>query len=174
MKTFIIQVNHELVPFELNGMTSIRMDLVARCVNSALWLDHDLRRDTIVYFCFKNNKVVKIDGHIRGMNPDERNVGSFFRYLLEGRKFPGIELSEESFIGVVEKFKDSDVYVMDINGKPMNVVKFRENPVFILGDDIGVTEKVKGEKITLGPKSYLTSHCIVIIQNYFDRVELWP
>jgi len=56
MKDFII-IGHKAVtaPFSLNDLpgTAGRMDILCRCVNAALFLSHDLRRDVRVYLVLK-------------------------------------------------------------------------------------------------------------------------
>lgn len=172
MRTFVIQLNHPLEPFELNNLTSARMDLVARCVNASLWLDHDIRRDVVVYFCFSNNVSVRIDGGVRNMNPDERNIASFFKYLQEGKTFPGISLHGIGFEDVMKEFVGRKKYALDINGKKVADIKLSKDAVFVLGDNIGLTKDVDADKISLGPKSYLTSHCIAILNVRLDVLGL--
>ncbi|NYZ79802.1 hypothetical protein H0N95_00960 [Candidatus Micrarchaeota archaeon] len=165
-------MNHPLEAFELNNLTSARMDLVARCVNAALWLDHDIRRDVVVYFCFSNKIAIRIDGGVRNMNPDERNIASFFKHIQEGKSFPGISLHGVGFDDVMREFEKSKKYVLDIKGKSVDKAKFAKDAVFILGDDVGLMKDVDADKISLGPKSYLTSHCITVLNVRLDVLGL--
>ncbi|MEM0372479.1 MAG: hypothetical protein QXO69_01420 [archaeon] len=179
MATFIVKVNHPLEPFELNNLTSARMDLVARCVNAALWLDHGIRRDVVVYFCFSNNITVRIDGRVRNMNPDERNIASFFKHIQGGKSFPGISLNRAGLWDVVAEAKARNCFVLDKNG--IDISEFTKNhsiqdSVFLLGDDIGLSKKevVKASELgfvplSIGPKSYFTSQCICFLNIWLDR-----
>lgn len=169
MRRFIIQMNHPLVDFELNNLTESRMDLVARCVNSSLWLDHEIRRDVEIIFCFSNSKTIRINGEIRGMHPDERNITSFLKLLISGRRFPGIFLESKDLLDVINERKGKR-YILDIKGKDIEKEKVDKNADFVLGDDAGLTFKPRADKISLGKVSYLTSHCITIINNRIDRL----
>ena len=160
-------MNRDLREVELNNLTEGRTDLLARCVNAALWLDRDIRRDVEIIFCFSNGKTVRINGDVRQMRPDERNIGGFIKGIMNGKRYPGICLEEQSFDDVLKKYPQR--YSMDIGGTPLGAAEIRE-AVFVLGDDEGLPES-GGEKISVGPRSYLTSHCIVAINNHLDKVE---
>jgi len=166
-------MNHELVPFSLNNLPEHRIDLAARCINAAFWLDHDIRRDVVIYFHFKNNKVVRIDGKVKNMNPDERNISSFFLHIQEGKTYPGIQLSEKTFDELISEF--SDVYYTDANGEDFTKTEFVQDVVFVFGDNKGYEDHSTPEdakKLNLGPKSYITSHCIAVLNNHLDRLSL--
>ncbi len=172
MRFFLVKLNHELEDFNLNNLTSQRIDLVARCINAALWLDKNIRRDVKIIFHFKNNKVIEVDGKIKGMRPDERSIAGFIKHLLEGKKYPGIKLYESSFEELVENQEHKKVFLLDLKGKPIEEEKELKDSLFILGDDKGINLNFGAEKLSLGPKSYLTSHCIVVINNYLDKLEV--
>ncbi|MDW7776289.1 MAG: tRNA (pseudouridine(54)-N(1))-methyltransferase TrmY [Methanosarcinales archaeon] len=92
MREFIV-VGHRAVTdgqFSLNDLpgSAGRMDIMCRCVNSALFLSHDLRRDTVIYLVLLGvpgpSKIVKISGRdVRYLNPDERSSGSLIKKALE-------------------------------------------------------------------------------------------
>ena len=57
--------------------TSGRIDILLRCLRSALLVSHGLRRDTVVYLVLCGGalapRVLRVDGrHIRFVRPDER------------------------------------------------------------------------------------------------------
>ena len=69
MKDFII-IGHKAVTgtFSLNDLPGAagRMDILCRCVNAALFLSHDLRRDVRVFLVLKGEpsppKLIRFDG----------------------------------------------------------------------------------------------------------------
>jgi len=171
MRTFIMKVNHPLENFELNNLTKNRIDMVTRVINSVFWIDHNIRKEVQLFLCFKNNKTLHYKPIFKNMNPDERNIASFIKYILEGRKFPGITLKEKSFEEIISQFNIQDIYFLDSKGKKLTEKKLKPNPVFILGDNKGYEDyKIPEQaiKINIGSKSYLTSHCIAYLNIYMD------
>ncbi|MCX9015196.1 MAG: tRNA (pseudouridine(54)-N(1))-methyltransferase TrmY, partial [Candidatus Methanoperedens sp.] len=91
MSSFII-IGHKAAtePFSLNDLpgSAGRMDILCRCVNAALFLSHDLRRDVRVYLILKGDpappKIIRFDGaDVRYLSPDERSAASLIRKALE-------------------------------------------------------------------------------------------
>lgn len=171
MRTFIVKLNHPLEKFELNNLPQNRMDLVARCINSAFWLGHGLRNDITMYFCFSNGKAFYIDSKIKKMWPDERNVCSYIQKTLEGRKFPGIKLLEKSFGEVIAEHADEKTYFLERGGIDIFVARPEENAIFVLGDDKGIEIPKNANVICIGSNAYLTSHCITVVNNFLDRTK---
>ncbi len=171
MRTFILKINHPLEDFELNNLTQNRIDMVARIISTVFWIDHEIREDAQLYLCFNNNKVLHYKPPFRNMNIDERNVASFIKHTLAGRKFPGIRLLEQGFQDILSQFKEEDKIFLDASGEKITEMKLPENPVFIIGDDKGygdysLPESVK--KANIGSKSYIASHCIAFLNIYLD------
>ena len=153
MTIFIVKLNHELKDFQLNNLPENRMDLVARCVNSALWLDHDIRRNVEVLFHFSNNKIVRIKGgDIRQMRPDERNITSFFKHILNGKRYPGIELTEMNFEDLLKLEKTEEMFILEKEG--IDITKYThgnltQGAVFVLGDDVGLSNDYGLKKLRI-------------------------
>ena len=164
-----------------------RMDLVARCICNALWISHDLRRDTRIHIIAYGRPnpplCITFDGStLRRVSPDERNIASWIRKALKaesGRKAnPGITVKKRGFQELVKELEAEGkfFYVMHERGRSIDDVEIHENPVFILGDHIGLPKKEESfverfphEKLSLGNISYLTSQCITIIHYILDK-----
>ncbi len=173
MRTFIIKINHPLADFALNNLTKNRVDMVARIINSVFWLDHEIREEAQLFLCFQNNKILHYKPPFKNMNPDERNLSSFIKYSLEGRKFPGITLIEKSFEQKLKEELDEGkgLIFLDSTGEDIQKQEIRKEAVFVLGDDkgYGAYEIPKeAKKVKIGSKSYLTSHCISYLNIYLD------
>ena len=73
------------------------------------------------------------------------------------------------------KANKSPIYVLEEGGKDILEVDVGENPVFVLGDHIGLPRKVEGfalrygEKVSLGKRPYLAASCITVINYLLDR-----
>ncbi len=167
-----------------------RLDIIARAVNSALWLSHSLRRDVVfhtILFGEPNPPIyIKITGEkVRKVQPDERNITIFLKKAIErfeeGRVVqttPGIFSCRKSFEELVEENKSCDFYILCEDGEDISSVDISENAFFVLGDkedisddEVKVLEDAGAKKISLGKTPYLTSHCIGFLNVYLDRIE---
>ncbi len=166
-----------------------RIDLLARCVNSALWVSHGIRRDVVFHTILQGKpdppKYIRFEGDkLKKVPPDERGIALFIQKALEryqeGKEIestPGIFVSKKSLQEVVKENSDKEIYILHEKGIPINEVEIGENPFFILGDHIGLPKKDEkfclrfGKKVSLGKKSYLASHCITIVNYLLDQRE---
>jgi tRNA (pseudouridine54-N1)-methyltransferase len=195
MKDFII-IGHKAVtiPFSLKDLPGAgRMDLLCRCVNAALFLSHDLRRDVRVYLVLKGGmpeKLIRFEGsRLRYLSPDERSAASLINKALEKNaqdfwteSTPGVSIRKGDFDDLLAELKTPHLNAgiitylredgMDIRGK-----KFEE-PLFVLGDHEGLTgdeeriiEGYEHEIVSVGPLSLHAEHCIVLLHNEMDRLE---
>ena len=161
-----------------------RMDLVARCVGNALWLSHAVRRDTCIHVvaCGEPHPPVVITfagERLRGVSPDERNIAAWIQKTLAGtRRNPGIRVRDLRFQELIEELADDGTffYILHEEGNELGTRALNEDAAFVLGDHLGLppiegafVERFAHEKISLGPISYLASHCITILHYELDR-----
>lgn len=164
-----------------------RLDLVCRCITSALWTSHKARDNTKFFvnlngptrapvtICFNGSKLIKV-------YVDEKTNARWIQKLLslkfgkDWMNVEGTDISRKSFQDVIKE-TDQNIYVLHERGTPINEVKFKENPMIVLGDQVGLPEKEEkfalryGEKISLGKNVYLASSCISIINWVLDQRE---
>jgi len=195
MRDFVI-IAHKAVTkgdFSLNDMpgSAGRMDILCRCINSSLFLSHDLRRDVQVHLVLLGDpdpgKIVRFDGeYIRYLNPDERSAGSLIKKALqkeagerETRSTPGVFMRRGGLDTLLSEFSEKGrrfIYLHE-NGKDIREMPdLSDDAVFILGDHVGVTEEEEqmidekgSETISLGPIPLHADHCIILINNEIDR-----
>ncbi len=191
MKDFII-IGHKAVtaPFSLNDLPGAagRMDILCRCVNAALFLSHDLRRDVRVYLVLKGEpappKLICFNGAaVRYLSPDERSAASLIKRALEKNaqdfwteSTPGVSIRKGELVDLLSELNKKITYLRE-DGEDMRGKSFEE-PLFVLGDNLGVTydeekliEVYKHEVVSVGPLSLHADHCIVILHNEMDRLE---
>ena len=170
-----------------------RLDVLVRCVNSAFFLSHDLRKDSEIYLILEGGtdapKTVRFYGpEMKYLNPDERSTASLIRNALlkkpkdkdEVRSTPGVYISRMSFADVMEKLSGTCRFIyLREDGTDVREYEFPEEPCYILGDDRDPTEEEEQimsaypyDKICLGPVSYHANHCMVIVLNEMDRREI--
>lgn len=168
-----------------------RLDVLVRCVNSALFLSHGIRRDCEAYLVLQGGedapKTVVFRGEsVKYLNPDERSTASLIRNALmkplgeeEIQSTPGVYVSRRSLAQVLDELsaKGRIVYLRE-DGEDCRGYEFPGDPVFVLGDDRDPTPEEEAlleshgpDRIRLGPLSLHANHCITIVQNEMDRRE---
>ena len=166
-----------------------RLDIVARCINAAFWLSYGIRKNVIFHTILHGEPnapvYIRLEGEkLRKVSPDERSIAIFIGKALkkfdeecEIESTPGIFVARKSFEELLEENKDKNFYLLDENGEDIENVEIR-NPFFILGDNLDVLPEEKeiairhGAKVvSIGKKSYMSSHCIAVLNWWMDRYE---
>ena len=167
-----------------------RIDVLARAVNTALFLSHAIREDSQVVLhllggpgpprriCFEGNTV-------RGLHPDERAIaGQIGRALKEpvpaiGHKselHSGFWHSGGSIKQTIAEWNNEDVsiFVLDADGEQISEISDQKGPIgFVLSDDQPFSEtdldSLEGcQPLSLG-EQWLQGHaCISIIHHLLD------
>jgi len=74
--------------YDVNYLLKGRVDVLCRCINSALWISKGVRKDTTIYLMlFPNNSVIgttiEVSGkHVIELNPDERTIALYLQRAL--------------------------------------------------------------------------------------------
>jgi tRNA (pseudouridine54-N1)-methyltransferase len=170
--------------FSLNDMPggAGRMDVLCRCVNSSLFLSHDLRRDVECYLVLLGDpeppKTVLFSGEkVRYLSPDERSAGTLIKKALglpAGDEFrestPGVYVRKG---GLADLLRDIPLSVLDEAGS--DIRKAQSLPgSYLLSDhhDFSPGERalIEGlETCSVGPLPLHADHAITIVLNEIDR-----
>ena len=172
---------------DLAGGTG-RLDVLLRCINSAFFLSHNIRRDTEIHLILQGPphppKTVRLVGsELKYLNPDERSTAALVRNALlqkvagEERSSPGIYVSNRSYRDVLSLVpKGEQIVYLREDGTDVREFQFEQDVTFVLGDDQDLTLEEEGmllkyepKIISLGPASYHADHCISIVNNELDR-----
>ena len=172
---------------DLCGSTG-RLDILLRCVNSAFFLSHGVRRDVEIILLLLGEpnppKTIRINGsEVKYLNPDERSTAALIRNALlqkgEGERkcSPGIYVSERSYPEVLSNLsKESTIYYLREDGEDIRSTSLGSKCTFVLGDDQDLTKAeeeilmaYEPRKVSLGPISYHADHCITLVNNELDR-----
>jgi tRNA (pseudouridine54-N1)-methyltransferase len=87
-----------------------------------------------------------------------------------------MEANKTSFEALLKaKAETAPIYILEEGGVDVDQTEFHENPVFVLGDHVGLPRKAEafalryGEKISLGKQPYLAASCISVLNYLLDR-----
>ena len=154
-----------------------RLDVVYQCLLLGFFTSGSLRRDVLFHVVLggpPNPPVhLTVDGSIlRDVRTDERTWETILRTVLSGVSHPGIAIGRESLQELVRGRKN--IFILEEKGEDVRKVEFGKNPVFVLGDQVGLPKKDEkyvlrfGRKISLGKKPYLAATCVDIINYLID------
>jgi len=192
MRTFVLLARKARTDdkFSLDDLPSSggRMDVVARCISSALFISHAMRKDVVFYavLCGPPNSPVTlkiISSELAGVRPDERSIGGQIKSALSGpvskdweEKQQGIYVSTKSFQEIIRELKDNSIYVLHEKGEPIEQTIPDPDPVFVLGDQVGMPANDEAfvmryakKKLSLGSTPYLASSVINVLHWIADR-----
>jgi len=195
MRGFLVIGNKAVTrPFSLKDLAGSagRMDILCRCVAQAMFISHGIRKDSEIYLLLLGDpdppKALKILGNeVRYMAPDERNIGGLIRKALSIKvdkdwkiSTPGIYIARKNLRDLLDELSnkyDQIIYLREDGVDIREVVAKIKNPLFILGDHIGVREadeklilKYADMIISLSPISLQADQCIVIVHYELDRI----
>ena len=195
MRDFVI-IGHKAKTngdFSLNDLpgSAGRMDILCRCVSSALFISFGMRRDVNVNLLLlgdpDSGKIIRFEGlNLKYLNPDERSSGSLIQKALQKNAIkqytnstPGVWIRKGDLESMLSEFEGRMLLYLREDGEDFR--KFAcdtQDPIFILGDHTGVTEEEEGQIlkggakiISVGPISLHSNHCITLVHNELDRAE---
>jgi len=154
-----------------------RLDVVYQCLLTAFFTSGAIRRNIVFHAILGGPPHPPVhlifDGRLlRDVRTDEKTWEDIFRKVLSGGVHQGINLRRESFQEVLKT--KHNIFILEESGKDIKNVKIGENPVFVLGDQVGLPRKDEkfalrfGKKVSLGKKPYLAASCVDIINYILD------
>ncbi|NLL95229.1 MAG: tRNA (pseudouridine(54)-N(1))-methyltransferase TrmY [Thermoplasmatales archaeon] len=166
-----------------------RLDILVRCVNSAFFLSHGIRKENEAHLLLLGGRdaprvVTFVGSEIRYLNPDERSTASLIRNALlkdpgptPTKSSPGVYAAGKSLDALLDELAGKHSFVLLAeDGVDVREADIPENPCFILGDNQDPTEEeiraISGypfTKVSVGPLSLHADHCITVLLNEMDR-----
>ena len=158
-----------------------RLDIVHECVVAGLFLSHGIRKNAVFHAVLSGPPSPPVHIEIRGarlydVRTDLDTWQHIIKNILAGKSHPGIAVSRTSFEALLKaKAEMAPMYVLEEDGKDVAEIEFAENPVFVLGDHVGLPKKAEafalryGEKVSLGKQPYLAASCITVLNYLLDR-----
>jgi tRNA (pseudouridine54-N1)-methyltransferase len=157
-----------------------RLDIVYECVVASLFLSHGLRRDTLFHAVLHGPPnppfLITVDGScLFDVRTDQQTWIRILKKVLSNGSHPGVVTSRTSFEQLVKtKAQTNPIYVLEERGTNIKDLTIQPNPVFILGDHVGLPKNAEryvlryGTKISLGKTPYLAATCITILNYTLD------
>jgi tRNA (pseudouridine54-N1)-methyltransferase len=175
--------------------TSGRLDILLRCLRSALLVSHGLRRDTVVYLVLLGGelapRVLRVDGrHVRFIRPDERMLAILVQKALArvpadaelgvwNELRPGLAVARGGLETVLADLgtSASNAYVLEENARDLRDGPLAsEDVVVFVGDHHGFDEATRARleelgatAIGVGPISIHADDAITVVCNEMDR-----
>jgi len=157
-----------------------RLDVVYQSILMSLFRSHAMRRDVVFHALLGGppNPPLEliVEGEkLRDVRTDENTWEGILRNVLSGREHPGISIRKNSLQNLIKEKKN--IFVLEESGESINTIDLGTDPVFVLGDQVGLPKKDEdfvlryGTKVSIGEKAYLASACICIINYILDRRE---
>lgn len=158
-----------------------RLDIVHECIVAGLFLSHGLRRDVAFHAILNGPPSPPLHLQINGaalydVRTDMETWQSILKKTIARKAHPGIFTEKTSFEALLKtKSETSEIYILEEDGKEIANTEFGSNPLFVLGDHVGLPIKAEkfalrfGEKISLGKQPYLAASCINILNYLLDR-----
>lgn len=160
-----------------------RLDIVYECVVASLFLSHAIRKNVVFHAVLNGPPSppvhLKVEGStLHDVRTDQQTWTSILKKVLGGEAHSGVGAEKLSFEALLKDMaKGSHVYVLEEGGRDIYEIEIAENPVFVLGDHVGLPRKVEayalryGEKVSIGKKPYLAATCITVVNYLLDRKE---
>jgi tRNA (pseudouridine54-N1)-methyltransferase len=158
-----------------------RLDIVYECTVASLFLSHAIRKDTVFHAILsgppKPPLHITINGQtLHDVRTDQQTWTTILRKILSSKSHPGITTDKTSFETLIKtKAQTNPICILEEHAPDLITFNISENPIFILGDHIGLPKTAErfalryGTKISLGKQPYLAATCITIINYTLDK-----
>lgn len=164
-----------------------RLDVLCRCVGSALFVSHGIRESVRVHLVVGDAYTIRFDGAtLRRLYPDERSIAARIRDALAGRAdaighqpaavSPGVELYRMGFEATLESVgAEGTVVELHEDGTPLVEAGVPIDPVFVLSDHHDFTEREAAlladradRRLRVGPEVLHADQTITVAHNWLD------
>lgn len=190
MRRFVF-VGHELPTdpdFSLDALPGEagRLDLLARCLLSALLVSHGIREDVGAYLVVGDEYLVRFEGsELRGLHPDERSTAAQVRAAIETADEtigaeelahgPGIYATRGNFGDALDAVTDGTLIHLAPEGDPVVDVDPPTDPVFVLSDhrpfadeEAALLTERADRRVRLGPEAIHADDAVAVAHNWLD------
>jgi tRNA (pseudouridine54-N1)-methyltransferase len=176
-------------------MKSGRLDIAIHTVIASLFLSHSLRTNTKLHLLFAGPpdpiKHLEFSPKTEGLTGvdkiylSKKDISGLIKRMLYKYKpntktevFPGYSVEKKNLLQLTQELSNQGktLYLLDEKGEDIRKINIEKNPVFILGDHLGLQDKKELRRlknictpVTIGPETYFASHTVAIVNNELDR-----
>lgn len=154
-----------------------RLDILANCLTSAFFMSHSSRKDVVFHAILTGPPNPPLHLRFEGamlhdIATDEASWEEIIRRVLSGKGHPGTTVEKSSLQTLIRSLAGRNIYVLEEGGE--RGMKLGKDPVFVIGDQVGLPKKDEnyilryGKKISLGKNAYLASQCITVLNYLMD------
>jgi len=158
---------------------------LARCIIATFGIPRGIRRDTTLEIILEGmpNPPISLTfngSELKRIPSGELDTAAIIHSCLSGNAVQGVSLRRRSFPEAVRRLADDGLtlYYLHEKGRDSRDIRFAEKPAFILGDHKGLDPSTErdldaagAERVSVGPHSYLASHCITVVNFELDMVN---
>ncbi len=152
-----------------------RLDVIARMLRASLWWD-GIRKDTNFVVTLGGPPNAPLTLWFKGRELEvslktERDAAEAIRLCMKG-ELKGCKVTKHNFEDVLKSI-GMPIYWLSEDGADISKLELRLPAAFVLGPqhDIEVPGWLEATKLSIGPKSYLASHCISFIHFWLDSLQ---
>jgi len=166
-----------------------RIDILVHSIIHAFFISNGLRKNVIFDIILNGPpdppRRVRIESNLE--TPwSKKDIASLLSSALKKFNkrrepiyaFPGVFVEKKGFREVIEEYikEGRNIYLLDPFGEFIENVEIK-NPVFVVGDFLGVPKKEKkwleefSIKVSLGNIPYFSSQTIMIVNWYLDKIK---
>src|SRR5580658_2251086 len=173
--------------------TSGRLDVLLRCIRSAILVSHGVRRDVVVYLVLRGGmrapRVLRVEAAAtRFLRPDERSLATLVKKSLEAQAEgedkgfidvrPGISVRHGGLDEIVAELGDARLFVLEPTGADLrSAVDLNGNDAtFVVGDHLGLDDRTRATlaalgavSLRVGPVAIHADDVVTIVSNELDR-----
>lgn len=191
MRQFIV-LGHDAPTTEEFSLSDLaggagRLDVLCRCVASALFRSHGIREGVRIHLVVGDSYTIRFDGAtLRRLYPDERTIAARIRDALGQRAdaighqpasvSPGMELYRMGFETTLEKLAgEGTVVELHEAGTPLIEAEPPADPIFVLSDHRDFTDReaellaaAADRRLRVGPEVLHADQTITVAHNWLD------
>lgn len=183
-------IMREFIVYSRTGKTSAnfrnlreggRLDVIYQCILMAIFRSHGMRRDVVFHAVLNGAPKPPLEltvdgGTLKNVRTDEDTWEGIFRNVLSGGSHPGVSVKKNSLQQLVKNKKN--LFVLEESGEDIRTIDLGINPIFVLGDHVGLPKNEEkfilryGKKVSIGKTAYLAAACIANINYILDLREV--
>ncbi len=160
-----------------------RLDIAYECIVTSLFLSHGLRRNVNFHAILNGAPnpplhIQIVGAELYDVRTDIATWDTILRKAVAGKSHPGVTAQKTGFETLLkEKAQTHTIYILEEGGADIAKTQIAENPLFVLGDHVGLPKNAErfaqrfGTKISLGKTPYLAASCITVINYLLDQKD---